>query len=443
MKKLILGALLAAAASAPVAAQQNMYLVKDNHLVATYDVNDVDYVTFALGDDVVTTPVWLEVAGVGKNTLTYKVNTSNPSTAYVHTLISYYSLNLYAMSFYNQSYDELPEGTQKILIETMLQDYGAYAAQGNQTFTMVDFEDDGTGNEDYVSRFSVRAGCVYYLVAAPLDVATQEIDVEQLVVEKVTTPAPAQSSLPIAVTCASAENEIATFDFSGISSDYKYVITALLPKASADMYISLYGLDFIINTWGAPWLLEEITADPRWNIFDTGEYTMLVRGVDANGDIADARCDFSYTAPDTAEGPAITIFSKSKENNLLSINFEISPSNVEEAYVYLDTEENVDDALNDGWELYEIASKSSALDITSDINRLGEYTYNKEITAETWQTLLIYAKDEDGNRTVCRINFNMLEGSQWDITNPAGASRSAKERKVLIKSALPRPLPKL
>lgn len=236
---------------------------------------------------------------------------------------------------------------------------------------------------------------------------------------------------------------MATFDFSGISSDYKYVITALLPKASAEFYISLYGLDFIMNTWGAPWLLEEISADPRWNIFDTGEYTMLVRGVDANGDIADARCDFSYTAPDAAEGPAITIFSKSKENNLLSINFEISPSNVEEAYVYLDTEENVADAVNDGWELYEIASKSSALDITNDINRLGKYTYNKEITAETWQTLLIYAKDGDGNRTVCRINFNMLEGSLWDITNPAGASRSAKARKVLIKSALPRPLPKL
>ncbi|MDE7141407.1 MAG: hypothetical protein K2O33_00745, partial [Muribaculaceae bacterium] len=76
-------------------------------------------------------------------------------------------------------------------------------------------------------------------------------------------------------------------------------------------------------------------------------------------------------------------------------------------------------------EFYEIASRSSAIDITNEINTMGEYTFTQAITSEQWQTLLIYAKDKDGNRTICRINFDMWPDSQWDIQNPVGSSRSA------------------
>lgn len=423
MKKLILGVLLASAAAAPASAQQTMYLVKDNHVIATYDVDAVDYVTFNPGDDVERAPLWLNVTNVGKNTVTYKVNTADQTTTYVHALVSHYDLNLYALSYYDDEFDNLPEGTKRILFEGFLE--SGYVAQGDKEFTMTDYEDDGTGGGLYESRFSVRAGVKYYLLAAPANLETEEIDGANLVAEVVKTKDAGQSALPLSFSLVSAENEVATFDLTGTSTEFKYLITCLLTKPIADLYIGLYGSDFIINTWGQAWPVDDLLADARWNVDASGEYSMLVRGVDANGDIHDTRCDFTYAASASENGPTISIFSKSKENGTLSINFEIAPSNVEEAYVYLDTENNVDDLRNDGWELYEIASRSSAIDITNEINTMGEYTFTQAITSEQWQTLLIYAKDKDGNRTICRINFDMWPDSQWDIHNPVGSSRSA------------------
>lgn len=441
MKKLILGTLLAAAAAAPAYAQQTMYLVKDNHVIASYDVDAVDYVTFNPGDDIETSPIWLDVVNVGKNTVTYKVNTADPTTTYLHNLVSRYDLNLYALSYYDDEFDNLPEGTKRILFETFLE--SGYVAQGDKEFTMTDYEDDGTGGGLYESRFSVRAGVTYYLLAAPANIQTEEIDGANLVAEVVKTQDAGQSALPLSFSCVSAENEVATFDLTGTSTDFKYLITCLLSKSVADLYTSLYGADFIINTWGQAWTVEDLMSNSRWNVYESGEYTMLVRGVDADGDIRDTRCDFTYTASASESGPVISIFSKSKENGKVSINFEIAPSNVDEAYVYLDTENNVDDLLNDGWELYEIASRSSAIDITNEINTMGEYTFSQEITSEQWQTLLIYAKDKEANRTICRINFDMWPDSQWDINNPVGGSRSAAPAKKGFKTKSLRPLKRL
>ena len=80
---------------------------------------------------------------------------------------------------------------------------------------------------------------------------------------------------------------------------------------------------------------------------------------------------------------------------------------------------------NDGWELWEIASRSSATDICNEINTMGEYTYDSDVAEDEWLTLLIYARDKDGNRTVCRINFNTFEGTDWNIVNPAKAPRKS------------------
>lgn len=443
MKKFILGALLATAAASPAAAQQNMYLVKDNHVIATYGVSDVDYVTFNLGDDVANTPLWINIENVGKNTVTYKVNTASPSTYYAHAFVSKYAVNIYSLSYYDDEFDNLPEGTKKLLLQTYLEAEGAYAAQGNQSFTMVDFEDDGTGNEFYTSRFSVRAGTDYFAIAAPFDPSTQELDVNNFVIEPVSTPAPGQTPLPLVFNFVSAENEVATFDLTGTSTELKYVLTCLLEKSAADFYLQLYGADFILGTWGAPWPVADLMEDARWNVYDSGEYTMLVRGVDANGDIVDVRTNFTYEAANAQAGPEIKIFSKTKGANSVSVNFEVSPNKVSEAYVYLDSENNVDDLQNDGWLLYEIATKSTAIDIADEINATGEYTYTNNNVSEEWKSLLIYVRDLDGNRTVCRINFFPDEDTGWSIENPAedrNASRSAAKRKSFIKNALPRPL---
>lgn len=447
MKKFILGALLATAAAAPATAQQNMYLVKDNHLVAKYDVDAVDYVAFTLPDDVSDAPLWVEVGNVGKNTVSYSVKVIDPAAYYVHALASYHVLNNYAMSYYSSTFDDLPAGTQKLLLERFLNFEGAYLGAGNQTYTMIDFEDDGTGYGDYVSRFSVRAGNDYFVVAAPYDAQADVLDTENMVIQKVSTPAPGKTSLPLSVKYLGDEGGVLNFDFTGTSAELKYVLVMVLPTSSLDFYRSYYGYDdeYMINAWGTAWPVATLMEGAKWEAYESGNYTMVARGVDGNGDIVDATCSGDFTAPNAGTGPEITIFSKSKDNNTLVLNFEVNPSNVEECYYYIDTENNVDDAVNDGWALYEIASRSTAVDVTSQINSAGEYTINQEITSEQWQSLLIYAKDADGGRTVCRVNFNMDPDTRWSIENPAedtNASRAAA-KKVKIKNPVKRSLKKV
>ena len=145
---------------------------------------------------------------------------------------------------------------------------------------------------------------------------------------------------------------------------------------------------------------------------------------------------------ETAEqGPDIRIFSKEKGDGYVNINFEIAPSNVEEAYVRLCQEDFVLDRLNMGYELHEIACGGDATDITSAINNSGEYTFKADGLENEWKALLIYAKDENGHRTTLRVNFFPDTQTEWAIYKPVyKASKRPAPRRVLTKGApvLPR-----
>lgn len=432
MKKIILGVLLASMAAVSVPAQQKMYLVKDNRLVATYDVDEVDYVTFNLSDEVSVDPLTVEVKNVGKNTVTYSVGVFEKGLSYAHNIFSIPLLDSYAMSYYGEMFSEASEEEKIEIITECVYDEGCYVAAGTQSFTMNDFESDGYGY-----YFNVRAGCEYVAMAAPLTEAGDDIVAEQICYTTFKTPDPGTTPLAVDVKLVSAADDMVVFDFSGTSPDIKYLLVAILPSEYLPIYQEYFGLgvDFFLNAWGNAYTLEELIEDPTWGVYESGEYSAFVRGVDANGDIADVRVDFEYTAGGEGEieAPTITIFSKSKDNGVLNVNFEVNPSNVAEAYYYIDTENNVDNMLNEGWEAWEIATRSTAVDVTDEIHSAGEYTINQTIDSEQWNTLLIYAKSNEGGRTVQRINFHMDADTYWDVQSPI-RSQVAKARKLKIKN---------
>lgn len=442
MKKIILASILAAATMPAIAQQQqDMYLIKDDHVVAKYNVDDVDYVSFSLPEGVTDSPLWVETGNVAKNSITYSVKTTSPMTAYAHGIVTWNTLNNYALSYYDDEFNNLPEGTQVILMKAALQQVG-YVGFGNYEYTMTDWQDDGTGNEYYTSRFSVRGGLKYFVMAQEIDINTQE-PLDTFFYTTVETPQPGKSPYTLDVKVARAADEQVELDFTGSDDNLLYCLVGIMEKNTAAVLTDLYGADYIFNTWAYPWDMANLKDSPVWNVFDSGEYRVMVRGVDANGDVVDAQCDFTYVSTSAGQGPEIKFYSHDcTADGSLSVNFEITPSNVTEAYVCLETENNVDDLKNDGWELWEIASRSTATDITESINTTGEYTFKKDLTDEAWYALLVYAKDKDGNKTVAKAIFGYFDGEffAWDVTNPASAP-AMKARP--FKSRTPRSLSRI
>ncbi|MDE7160903.1 MAG: hypothetical protein K2O24_08705 [Muribaculaceae bacterium] len=420
---------LCTASAADEVTPETMYLVKDNRVVGRYDASAVDYITFDLPGDIIETPIWLTVDEVGRNNVTYTVSTETPSTAYVHNIISWYLANMYAMTYYGGSIDELDEATADYILKLCLES-AAYIGMGTDTYTQRDYEDDGTGNEYYTSRFSVQPATKYFLVAWEVDPVTQE-PLDTMVKTTFTTLDPGVSPYKVEVESLGQVEDGLAFDFSGTSGELLYVTTVFGYRSTMEAYIAAYGEDNLFGTWGQNWTPDQLLEDAVWMVDESGEYVMMCRGFDADGNMTSSTPVYAtYEAPQS-EGPKIEILSRSKGDGKVSVGFEITPSNVSEAYVYVDTENNVDDMLNDGWKLWEIASRPKALDVTYEINTMGEYNYSCEVTPDIWHTMLIYALDDSSNRSVCRINFNTAEDSTWDVINPAGRPLPSRIRPAI------------
>ena len=101
----------------------------------------------------------------------------------------------------------------------------------------------------------------------------------------------------------------------------------------------------------------------------------------------------------------------------MSFNFEITPSNVDEAYVRLMDENDVDDMINDGWTLAELAASASAIDISSQINSFGEYTFTANNLDQKWYSIIVFAKNSDG-KIAQRFNFYPDNETEWADYKP-------------------------
>lgn len=396
---------------------ENMYLIKGDRVVGKYNVDAVDYVSFKLPEGVQENNLWLSVDKVGKNNVTYTVNTIEATTTYAHGIVSYYDANYLALDSEGTFFEELDSEQQATILQACLP-YVAFLGIGTDNYTMYDWMPDGN------SHINVTPGTKYYLCAWEVDPVTQR-PLDTFVYDEFTTEKPGASSAKLNVSFKRQNEQGLAFDISA-DSNILYITTAFGKKSTMEAYVEIYGADFLFGTFGQTFTVDFLQgmndAYPdiemaTWSADSSGDYILMTRGYDANGDVVIANATATYEAP-TPEGPQINILSKSKEEGKVSVTFEITPNKVSEAYVRLLKENTVDNKLNDGYYLYEIACGADAIDIETQINRDGEYTFTANGLDDQWYTILIYARDLDGVRTTLRINFNTLADATWDIRKP-------------------------
>lgn len=420
-----------AAATLTAGAQETMYLVKGDHVVGKYAVDDVDYVTFNLPDDVKDGNVWVELVSAGKNTVKYNVNTTGDDVAYAHNILTYWEVNYMSLEYFGKMFDMLSQEETIQVLQTALS-YNAYMAMGTNTFEQTDYDLDGTGP---YSHFTVTPGTHFFLCAWELDPSTGN-PLDTFVFTEFNTKPAGESTASSSVAFKRQNEQGLAFEFTA-DRNVKYFRTLYGNRSVMEQYIQIYGEDFTFGTFGQNFTLEQLSGfnpeqeieieNATWPAYDSGEYVLYVRAYDYNGDMTQHQVFAEFVDNNQKQGPKITIFSRSKSQGKVSLNFEISPSNVEEAYVRMMLENDVDDRLNMGYELHELAMGGDATDITSDINTNGEYTFNATMDIdEQWRAILITALDKDGNRTTQRINFNQSEDTEWSDYNPVYSAPAVK-----------------
>ncbi|MDE6338800.1 MAG: hypothetical protein K2K97_03305 [Muribaculaceae bacterium] len=435
IKNTIIASLLVLTAfGASASDNENMYLVKGNRVVGKYAVDAVDYITFNLPDDVLEESLWLTIDKVGKNSVTYTVNTADNNVAYAHNLLSFYDVNYVAMDMFGDMLENLDEESALQCIQYALAS-NAFVGIGKNTFTQNDFEQFDMSSE--AKRFSVTPGTKYYLCAWQVDPTTTE-PMDTFVYQELTTESPAEVDLGLDVTFAKYNDYGMVLNFTG-SENILYVCTCWGQKSTMEAYAGAYGLDFLMGTFGQRWSMSFLSGvgdmepgieNATWPVYEPGEYIMYVRAYDFDGNMQEKEFVFNYVSSEDDEVPVITVFSKEKSEGHVKINFEIAPSNVEEAYVRMMSENDVEDRLNMGYTYPELAMGRDSIDITNEINTTGEYTFESNDVQDQWTSILIYAKCKDGGKTTLRINFYPDSDSDWSTYLPFHAPKKQKAIKV-------------
>ena len=85
IKRILLAMMLVAGMADISMAQENMYLIKGNQVVAKYNVDDVDYVSFSLPEGVTESAFNINIDEVTKNSFTYTIKTLSPNKQYIHS----------------------------------------------------------------------------------------------------------------------------------------------------------------------------------------------------------------------------------------------------------------------------------------------------------------------------------------------------------------------
>lgn len=423
--------MLLGGAVATVNAQDNVYLIKGNKVVAKYPVNAVDYMSFKLPEGVVEgNSVLPEAVETGKNYIKYKVKLADKAQYYGHAFFQSQLLDRMLRQYYNTTIDEVDEATLNQVLKLLLSNYG-YMDQGEKTFTIKDGDNDGYG-----TTFYVPGGQDFYVATVNvtgIDPSTQEgIIGDEISLMKMTTKVAGESAETLSVEYAgltdSGEAKYNIVPGSGIKTMY----FLLAKKKQLDQNVSLYGYDYVMFSLASPLLASDwlkYADQESWELDGEDDYVMSVLGVDANGDWVKASAE-NHIVVNSDNCPKVNILSQSKGDGKVSVNFEINPSNVSAAHVRLMGDNDVMDALNGGASLDEIAVGGDAVDITSKINEAGEYTYSNDNNFPArWNALLISAADENGT-TVTRVIFNPFIDSEWEVkttTFPKGKSE-IKER---------------
>ncbi|MDO4310214.1 MAG: hypothetical protein Q4C43_05775 [Prevotella sp.] len=428
IKKLLLMIIMVAGFAATGMAQENMYLIKGNQVVAKYSVDDVDYVSFKLPEGVKESQVTVNVDEVGKNYFTYTVKTLSPTKEYAHYFVQKSMIDIYLLTYYGTTVENSDPELVTMLLKNYL--YNGFLAAGTSSYTIRDGESDGY--ED----FDVIAGTDYFVMACDLDATGQDLG-DNFDYKLITTEPAGRSAGTVSATYAGLnERGEAMFNFTA-SGEITKICTMYGLKASLESFINAYGFYYTMFTYAGRFAPADlIPGDGNgWPVNGEGDYAMYVVGIDANGDQTEVQKVETHIVPPVPEhvGPQIKIFSKEKSEGKVSVNFEITPSNITEAYVRLMDENDCDDRMNAGYTLPELAAGGDAIDITNKINTEGEYTYVNDEVPTRWNSLLIMAKNGEGT-TITRMNFWPDTESEWDITENTSFSstRANAPRKTAV-----------
>lgn len=409
IKKLFFTVMMAVCMAVTGMAQENVYLIKGNQVVAKYGVDEVDYVSFKLPEGVTENQILINVDEVGKNYFTYTVKTLSSDKQYVHTFIQKSMVDIYMLTYYGTMSDEADPELLKMYLKNQL--YNGYLGKGTRSYTIQDGESDG------YSDFEVIAGQSYFVVAGEYDAIADDLG-EELNYTTITTQPAGSSAETVTVTYAGInERNEAMFSFTA-SSGVTKILTMYGTKASLESFINVYGFDFTVFTYSGRFAPENLIPGDGsgWPVPDEDDYVMYVIGIDAEGNMTETQKLEMHIVPQLPEevGPQIKIFSKEKSEGKVSVNFEITPSNVTEAYVRLMGENDCDDLMNEGHTLPELAAGAGAVDITDNIRTTGEYTYTNNEVPQQWCSLLIMGVNDEGT-TVTRINFWPDTESEWEV----------------------------
>ena len=228
LKHTLICASLAVALTA-AAQDQTMYLVKNDRVVAKYAVDAVDYIAFELPDNVSRDNVWLTIDNVGKNTVTYTVNTSGSDIGYGHNLLSYWDVNYNSLDMLGEMYDDLDEEAKVSILQYTLS-MNAFFGVGTAKYTQNDFEQYSNYSE--ANRFSVQPGTKYFLCVWEADPVTSE-PLETFVYDTLTTEAPDEVNLGLDVTMDEVTIYGMALNFTG-NDDVLYVRTAWGMKSAME-----------------------------------------------------------------------------------------------------------------------------------------------------------------------------------------------------------------
>lgn len=427
IKKLLLMIVMVAAVAASGMAQENMYLIKGNQVVARYGVDEVDYVSFKLPEGVTEKQIVLSAEETGKNYFTYTVKTLSPTKQYVHFFIQKSLVDITLLTYYGTTMENSDPELVNQLLKNQL--YNGYLAEGTRSFTVQDGVSDG------FAELEVIAGQDYVIMVGEYDATADDLGEEFSYITVTTQSADRSAGTVTAKYAGLNERGEAMFDFTA-SSDIIKICTLYGTKKSIESFIDYYGFDFTMFTYAGRFAPADLIPGDGtgWLVNDEDDYVMYVIGIDAEGNMTETQKVEMHIVPlkPVGVGPQIKIFSKSKSDGKVSINFEITPSNVTEAYVRLMGENDCEDRLNEGYTLPELAAGGDALDITGKINADGEYTYVNNEVPERWNSLLIMAKNEEGT-TITRVNFWAATDTEWDIhENLSFPARANAPRKAVV-----------
>lgn len=416
IKKIFTILVLFSAFTATTFAQETLYLMKGDKAVASYKTDEIDYVTFHRPADAEPQSAFtITPKSVGKTFLSFSVTAKDETQQYIVSWIPASTVDFMLQYLNNQTIETADETSIRQVLRRLVAT--AYlVSTGSQTFTIRNGEEYDNDTQAFVAP-----GQDYYVVAADVDEdynLGSELSYETM---RTTDPDQSTESLSVAYKGLSSDG-YAMFDItpsSGIKTFY-----ALFGNDKAlQQYVGTMGYQGALLTFGYAFTPEEWNAydeeDRAWEIDGEGDYALYVLAIDAQGDTLVSQTTQHIQGENAYNTPKIEIQSKEVADGAVTVNFEISPSNVTKASVRLMKEDDVSNALNAGKTLLDLTSADEATDITSEINSAGEYTFSQSDLARGWYTLLVCGTNDEGS-TVMQASFHShLSDATWEVNSTA------------------------